>query len=149
MTHLYFRFRTIFWVNVSGFSPNLVCALVLWSSGFGLLMANFHQFLTKLSAHDKSDFSFLDSNLSKYQGIFTKLGLCIDIVEVWFGIANGQISSARDTSIFSSQDNQLTWVNLSRFSPNWKCALILWRPGLGLHLDTLVSFWLSYLPMIQ
>ena len=36
-------------------------------------------------------FSFLD-NLSKHQWIFTKLGMCIDIVEIWFGIANGQIS---------------------------------------------------------
>ena len=32
-------------------------------------------------------------NLSKHQRIFTKLGMCIDIVEVWFGIANWQTSS--------------------------------------------------------
>ena len=38
-------------------------------------------------------FSFPDDNLSKYQWIFTKLGMCIDIVEIWFGIANGQISA--------------------------------------------------------
>ena len=38
-------------------------------------------------------FSFPDDNLSKHQWIFIKLGLCIDIVETWFGIANGQISS--------------------------------------------------------
>ena len=38
-------------------------------------------------------FSFLDDNLSKHQWIFTKLDMCIDIVEIWFGIANGQISS--------------------------------------------------------
>ena len=40
-------------------------------------------------------FSFLDDNLSKHQWFFTKLGMCIDIdiVEIWFGIANGQISS--------------------------------------------------------
>ena len=31
--------------------------------------------------------------MSKHQWIFTKLGMCIDIVEIWFGIANGQISS--------------------------------------------------------
>ena len=37
-------------------------------------------------------FSFPNDNLSK-QWIFTKLGMCIDIVEIWFGIANGQISS--------------------------------------------------------
>ena len=28
--------------------------------------------------------------------VFTKLGMCIDIVEIWFGIANGQISSNFD-----------------------------------------------------
>ena len=38
-------------------------------------------------------FSFLDDNLSKHQWIFTKLGMCIGIVEIWFGKANGQISS--------------------------------------------------------
>ena len=38
-------------------------------------------------------FSFPDDNLSKHQWIFTKPGMCIDIVEIWFGIANGQISS--------------------------------------------------------
>ena len=36
--------------------------------------------------------------LSKYHWIFTKLGMCIDIVEIWFGIANGQISSNFDKS---------------------------------------------------
>ena len=36
---------------------------------------------------------FPDDNLSKHQWIFTKLGMCIDIVDIWFGIANGQISS--------------------------------------------------------
>ena len=35
--------------------------------------------------------SFPDDNLSKHQWIFTKLGMCIDIVKIWFGIANGQI----------------------------------------------------------
>ena len=32
-------------------------------------------------------------NLSKHKWIFTKLGMCIDIVEIWFVIANGQILS--------------------------------------------------------
>ena len=39
---------------------------------------------------------FSDDNLSKHQWIFTKFGLCIDIVEIWFGIADGQISSDFD-----------------------------------------------------
>ena len=38
-------------------------------------------------------YSFPDDNLSKHQWIFTKLGMCIDIVDIWFGIANGQILS--------------------------------------------------------
>ena len=40
--------------------------------------------------------SFPDDNLSKHHWIFTKLGMCIDIVEIWFGIANLQISSNFD-----------------------------------------------------
>ena len=39
-----------------------------------------------------SVFLFPDDNLSKYQEIFTKPGICIDSIEIWFGIANGQIS---------------------------------------------------------
>ena len=34
-------------------------------------------------------FSFRD-DLSKCQWIFIKLGVCIDIVEIWFGIDNEQ-----------------------------------------------------------
>ena len=41
-------------------------------------------------------FSFLDDNLSKHQWIFTKLGMFIDVVEIWFGIASRQISSIFD-----------------------------------------------------
>ena len=42
-----------------------------------------------------SVFLFIYDNLSKYQWIFIKLcnTMCIDIVEIWFGIANGQILS--------------------------------------------------------
>ena len=45
--------------------------------------------------------------------------MCIDIVEIWFGIVNGQISSiltelsARDTPIFSFPDDNLSkhqWI---------------------------------------
>ena len=36
---------------------------------------------------------FRDNNLSKYQWISTKLGICIDIVEISCGIANGHMSS--------------------------------------------------------
>ena len=33
---------------------------------------------------------YADDNLSKFQWIFAKLGMCIDIVEILFGITNGQ-----------------------------------------------------------
>ena len=59
-------------------------------------MGKFCQFLTELSTCNMSVFSFPDDNFSKYQSIFTKLGLCIDIVEVCFGIANGLISCIFD-----------------------------------------------------
>ena len=68
----------------------------------------------RLSVRPSIRFSFPDDNLSTPQWIFTKLGMCIDIVEIWFGIANRQISSnftelsARDTPIFSFPDYNLS-----------------------------------------
>ena len=46
-----------------------------------------------------SEKTFPDDNLSKCQGILTKLGTCIDIKDIWFWIANGQISSMFDRVI--------------------------------------------------
>ena len=62
-------------------------------------MGKFCQFFTELSAHHTSVFSFLDDYLSNYQQIFTKPAVCIYIVEVWFGIANGKISRIVDIVI--------------------------------------------------
>ena len=56
-------------------------------------MGKFRQIFTELSTRDTPIFSFPYDNLSKWQGILTKLAICIDIKEIWFGIANGQISS--------------------------------------------------------
>ena len=84
--------RVLFLVNINGFSPNTVCALILWRSGLELLMGKFHQIFTELSARDTPIFLFPDDNLNKHQWIFTKLVMCIDIVEIWFGISNGGIS---------------------------------------------------------
>ena len=75
-------------------------------------------------------FSFPDDNLCKHQWIFTKLGMCIDYVDIWFGIANGLYAltlrrsvlellmgkfhqmftelSARDMPIFSFLDDNLS-----------------------------------------
>ena len=87
-----FRFRTITLVSFYGFAPNLVCALILWRSGLVLLMGKFRQFLTGLSARHTFIFLLPDDTLSKYKWIFAKLGMCIDIVEFWFEIVNGQSS---------------------------------------------------------
>ena len=67
-----------------------------------------------------SVFSFLDDNLSKRQWIFTKLCVLIDIVEIWFGIVNGQFHqfltelSAWDRAIFSFSDDNFSkyqWIS--------------------------------------
>ena len=56
-------------------------------------MGKFRQICTELSVGDTPIFLFPDDNLSKVQRILTKLAIRIDIKEVWFGIANGKISS--------------------------------------------------------
>ena len=50
----------------------------------------------ELSSRDMFAFPFSDNKLSNYQWIFTKLAMCINIVEVCFGIANRQILSIFD-----------------------------------------------------
>ena len=47
---------------------------------FGILMGKVCQILTELSARDMPIFSFLYDNLSKCQGILTKLDTWIDLV---------------------------------------------------------------------
>ena len=49
----------------------------------------------RTSVRPSVHFSFPDDNLSKHKWIFTKLGMCIDIVEIWFGIANGHLPETR------------------------------------------------------
>ena len=76
------------------FSPNLVCAVILWRSGLGLLMGKFHQILTELSVRDTPIFSFPDDTLSKCQGILNLihafiwkrscLGLLMGKFRQWF-----------------------------------------------------------------
>ena len=50
-------------------------------------MGKFSQIFSELSARDTPMFSFSDDNLSKLQGILTKLAIYIDIKEICFGIA--------------------------------------------------------------
>ena len=99
-----------------------MCALILWRSSLGLLMGTFCQFLTELSAGNRSMFSFLDDNFCKYQWIFTKLSVYIDIVESCFRIADRQISSIFDSYLPGTRPHfhfwKITLLNVSRFSPN-------------------------------
>ena len=108
-------------------------------------MGNFRQFLTELSARETSVFSFQDNNLStrKYMD-FHQTCLCIDIMEIWFRIANGQLSSIFD-SYLPMKDlyfcfRTVTLVSLDGFSPNSISALILWRSGLGLLIGKFHQF---------
>ena len=69
---------------------HLVCALIFWRSGLGLLMGKFRQFLTALFARDMLIFSFPDENLSKHQWIFTKLGMCTELWRSGLGLLMGK-----------------------------------------------------------
>ena len=123
-----------------------MCALILRRSSFGLLMGKFRLFLTELSARCMSVFSFPDDNFSEYQWIlfFTKLCVCIDIMEIWCGIADLQISSIFDSYLpptcphFHFQTINL--VNINGYSPNLVFALIWWRSSLGLLMGKFCQF---------
>ena len=75
---------------------------VIW---FGIVNGKFHIFLTELPACHTSAISFPDDNLRKYQWFVTKHDVCIDSVEIWIGIANGQISPNFDRVICPSHDD--------------------------------------------
>ena len=60
-------------------------------------MLTSHQFMMELSAWHRCVFLLLDNNLIKYPWLFTKLGMCFDILKIWFGIANGKILSIFDS----------------------------------------------------
>ena len=53
-------------------------------------MGKFRQFFTELSVLHIPYFRFRTIT-SKYQWIFTKLCMCIDIVDIWFEIAMGKL----------------------------------------------------------
>ena len=67
-------------------------------------MGKFRQFLTELSSCDTSRFLFPHDYFSKYQLIFTKLAMCINIAEVCFGDADRQILSTFDRVICPGYD---------------------------------------------
>ena len=62
-------------------------------------MGKFCHFLTELSARDRSVFSFPDDNFSKCQWMFTKLGVCIHIVNSALGLQKGKFRQFFDRVI--------------------------------------------------
>ena len=72
----------------------------------------------------------------KYQYNFAKLGIGIDIVEIWFRIANRQISLIFDR-VYQPATHPyfyfwtITWETINGFSHNLIRTLILRRSGLG------------------
>ena len=121
-----------------------LCALILWRSCLGLLMGKFRQFFTELSACDRSIFSFWDDSFSKNQWIFTKLGVCIDIVQICSGIVDRQVSSFFDSYLPGTcryfHFRTITLVNFNGFSLNFVCALTLWTSALGLLMVEFLLF---------
>ena len=64
-------------------------------------------------------FSFLDDNLSKCQWIFTKLCMGIDIVKIWFRIANGQISNQFLIELSAGQ-----YINFWIITSKYQCIMV-------------------------
>ena len=87
-----FRFQMITWVNINRFSPNLVCALILWR--FGIANGQISSiFLRSYLPETHPYFRFQTITWVNNKEFSPKLAVCIDIKEIWFGIANVQISS--------------------------------------------------------
>ena len=109
-----FRLRMITWVNNNGFSPNLVCALILWKSGLGLLMGKFRQFLAELSARDTPNFRFWTITWVNNKGFSPNLVCALILLRSGLGLLMGKFDqflmelSARDTSIFSFPDYNMS-----------------------------------------
>ena len=78
-------------MNISGLFLNTNCIFFSIIKPHHTIVAGYNGFTldVRVSVRPSVRFSFPDDNLSKHQWIFTKLGMCIDIVKIWFGIVNG------------------------------------------------------------
>ena len=91
------------------------------------------QILTQLSARDMPIFSIPDDNLSKYQWIFAKLGMCIDMWRSSLGLLIGKFCqfltelSARDMPVFLFLDNNLSkcWWILTKLAGYYACGTFI------------------------
>ena len=119
---LYFCFQMITWVNVNGFSPNLVYALILWRSGMELLMVKFHQFLTELPSCDTVlagyyRFTFLYDHLYFYQYIviilLSHVGLCKQYRPmILIRIYDVAIAECKWLMFYSAEEDKLSLAEL-------------------------------------
>ena len=75
---------------------------------------------------------------SKCQWIFTKLGMCIDIVEIWFGIAYGQISSIFDSYLPATR----LWWGIFYYQENYGPQQV---PILCFHKKIMILIWIRVL----
>ena len=103
-----FFFQTITGVNVNGFSPNGVSIGIveIWCGiANGQIWSIF--FIFDIYLPMRCPYFHFQVITSKYQWIFTKLGMCIDIVEILFGLLMAKFHqflaelSACNTSVFS------------------------------------------------
>ena len=103
------------WESIQFYTPPLYSGRILWFHVEPLCICpSVHPYVC-LSVR----FSFPDDNSSKQLWIFTKFGMCIDIVEIWLGLLMGKFRQiltelpARDMPIFSFTDNNLSkrqWI---------------------------------------
>ena len=90
-----------------------ICLQVTYPTNFCVICIHYTFQVGRPCVCPSVRFSFPDDSLSKHHWIFTKPGMCIDIVEIWFGIVmanfvNFLVLSARDTPIFSFPDDNLS-----------------------------------------
>ena len=93
-----FHFRMITCVNINGFSPNLVCALILWTSGLGLLMANFVKLLQSYLPETCPYFHFRMITWVNINGFSTNLIIVCNknVLSITDGAKNSQKDMAAD-----------------------------------------------------
>ena len=82
------------------------CVLVSFLFQSHMIVAGYYGFTFDVRVSDSPSYirssdciSITDNNSSNRQWICTKLGMSIDIEQIWFGIANGQISLIFDIVI--------------------------------------------------
>ena len=101
-------------VNVNGFSPNVVCALIFWRSAFRLLISEFRQLLAT-----RPYFHIWTISLVNINGFSPNLVCALILWTTAFRLLMNEFRpfltelSARNASVFYFQDNNLSksqWI---------------------------------------